>query len=96
VENRKARPKIVQNAFDQGTAFFSKQANILNSSQKRHRRGVSSPGTEFLFLNSNEHILNQSAILHTDHKKISSVEDRDQFNFTFFKERGAAAEATAN
>ena len=35
VENRRARPKIVQNVNDQGNAFFSKQANIINTSQKR-------------------------------------------------------------
>lgn len=65
VENRRAKPKIVQNLNDQGNAFFSKQANILNTSHKRHRRGVSSPGTEFLFLNNNEQILNRSAIVQT-------------------------------
>ena len=32
VENRRARPKIIQNVVDQGNAFFSKQANILNTS----------------------------------------------------------------
>ena len=58
VENRRARPKIVQKnnsggVLDQGVAYFSKQACILNSTQKKprqnHRRGISSPGTEFLF-----------------------------------------------
>ena len=69
VENRRARPKIVQNVhMDQGNQFFSKQANILNTSHKRHRRGVSSPGTEFLFLNNNEKMMNQSAIHYTEHK----------------------------
>ena len=59
VENRRARPKIVSKGVgDQGNQFFSKQANILNTSHKRHRRGVSSPGTEFLFLNNNEKIMN--------------------------------------
>ena len=32
VENRRARPKIVQNVVDQGNAFFSKQASILHTS----------------------------------------------------------------
>ena len=41
VENRRARPKIVQNVIDQGNAFFSKQANILHTSQKRQLRGIS-------------------------------------------------------
>ena len=99
VENRRARPKIVQNVVDQGNAFFSKQASIINSSHKCHRRMVSSPGTEFLFLNKNENILNNSAIVQRESKlqvgpdgqeAASAAADRDQFNFTFFKERGAA------
>ena len=70
VENRRARPKIVQkNVLDQGTAFFSKQANILNTSHKRHRRGVSSPGTEFLFLGKGDQILNQSLMNHASDSK---------------------------
>ena len=89
---------------DQGNQFFSKQANILNTSHKRHRRGVSSPGTEFLFLNNNEKVMNQSAILYTEHKSgtaangtapeiASQQQDRDQFNFTFFKDRSGATTA---
>ena len=99
VENRCARPKIVQNVIDQGNAFFSKQANILNTSHKRHRRGVTSPGTEFLFLSKNEQILNQSSI--SDHRQqlasgaasssaaTAAAKERDQFNFTFFREKSS-------
>ena len=76
VENRRARPKIVQNLNDQGNAFFSKQANILNTSHKRHRRGVSSPGTEFLFLSKNEQILNKSAIVKSRERQVAPGPDR--------------------
>jgi len=93
VENRRARPKIVQNVLDLGNAFFSKQASILNSSQKHHRRGVSSPGTEALFLIKNDQT---STMAHSEHKPLVQTiagtpevvrPDKDQFNFTFFKEQ---------
>ena len=106
VENRRARPKIVQNVVDQGNAFFIKQANILNTSHKRHRRGVSSPDTEVLFLNkierhnalrmqqaqSESH--NAHAYLHgaglaapCAQQNSDQTQERDQFNFTFFKDK---------
>ena len=69
----------------------------MNTSHKRHRRGVSSPGTEFLFLSKNEQILNQSAIVATDQRSqlasgaasAAAKNERDQFNFTFFKEKSS-------
>lgn len=97
MENRRARPKIVQNVVDQGNAFFIKQANILNTSHKRHRRGVSSPDTEVLFLNKIERhntLRMQQQQEREQHmgapphqNNADSTAERDQFNFTFYKDK---------
>lgn len=71
VENRRAKPKIVKNVQDQGNIFFSQQANIANSSQKRHRRDVSSQG-----FNNYKHF-----------ESTNKEPTGDPANFTFFKER---------
>lgn len=83
----------MQNGLDQGSVFFSKQANNLNTAQKRNRRGVASPSAEVLFFTKNEHILNQSAAIQKNNPKQleSSKQDKDQFNFTFFKEKGTGS-----
>lgn len=83
VENRRARPKIAKNVTDRGNMFFSQQANILNSSQKRHRRQIASQGNEFCL---KQHM--NSSIIHEKDPENSTFEsNKDQFNFTFFRER---------
>ena len=83
VENRRARPKIAKNVTDRGNMFFSQQANILNSSQKRHRRQIASQGNEFCL---KQHM--NSSIIHEQDPDNSTFEsNKDQFNFTFFRER---------
>ena len=62
VENRRARPKIIKNVVDRGNIFFSKQANMVDSSQKRHRTQIASQGAEFSMVSANDQINNKTTI----------------------------------
>ena len=86
VENRRARPKIAKNIADRGNMFFSQQANILNSSQKRHRRQIASQGADFSVMNKKDNI-NASLTHDRDPDPLTFESNKDQFNFTFFRER---------
>lgn len=65
--------------------FFSQQANIVNSSQKRHRRQIASQGGEFSL--GNKQNMHASLTHERDPDNLTFESNKDQFNFTFFRER---------